>query len=397
MSNILVTGGAGYIGSMLVPNLLCANHNVTVIDNFMYNQTSLASSISNKNFELVFGDVRNEDLMKKLISKADVIIPLAAIVGAPACDNDPLAAESINKDSILWLLKQVSSSQQIIMPTTNSAYGSGDQNNYCDENSPLNPLSIYARDKVIVEKALMERENSTSFRLATVFGISPRMRLDLLVNNFTFRALTDRFVIVFEGHFKRNYIHIRDVVQAFNLAIDEKNKFKGEIFNVGLSEANISKIDLCKEIKEKIKGQIEQMGGVDSVQIESSTDKTPLTPRLKADLESKGYSGDNKGLSKARSNAIRSFLMSLGINPDNVTVVNLADEGKEGGYDPSARYFKLILIEKGGDTGGSSEYFEEGKEIVWLQKIVGGLQKKPREGSMGSGVDCEGGHCPIYR
>jgi nucleoside-diphosphate-sugar epimerase len=253
MSNILVTGGAGYIGSMLVPNLLCANHNVTVIDNFMYNQTSLASSISNKNFELVFGDVRNEDLMKKLISKADVIIPLAAIVGAPACDNDPLAAESINKDSILWLLKQVSSSQQIIMPTTNSAYGSGDQNNYCDENSPLNPLSIYARDKVIVEKALMERENSTSFRLATVFGISPRMRLDLLVNNFTFRALTDRFVIVFEGHFKRNYIHIRDVVQAFNLAIDEKNKFKGEIFNVGLSEANISKIDLCKEIKKVIK------------------------------------------------------------------------------------------------------------------------------------------------
>lgn len=253
MSNILVTGGAGYIGSMLVPNLLGANHNVTVVDNFMYKQTSLASSISSKDFKLIFGDVRNEELMKKLISKADIIIPLAAIVGAPACDNDPLVAESINKDSILWLLKQVSSSQQIIMPTTNSAYGSGDQNNYCDENSPLNPLSIYARDKVIVEQALMERDNSTSFRLATVFGISPRMRLDLLVNNFTYRALTDRYVIVFEGHFKRNYIHIRDVVQAFNLAINEKNKFKGEIFNVGLSEANISKIDLCQEIKKVIK------------------------------------------------------------------------------------------------------------------------------------------------
>ena len=253
MSNILVTGGAGYIGSMLVPNLLGANHNVTVVDNFMYKQTSLASSISSKDFKLIFGDVRNEELMKKLISKADIIIPLAAIVGAPACDNDPLVAESINKDSILWLLKQVSSSQQIIMPTTNSAYGSGDQNNSCDENSPLNPLSIYARDKVIVEQALMERDNSTSFRLATVFGISPRMRLDLLVNNFTYRALTDRYVIVFEGHFKRNYIHIRDVVQAFNLAINEKNKFKGEIFNVGLSEANISKIDLCQEIKKVIK------------------------------------------------------------------------------------------------------------------------------------------------
>ena len=253
MSNILVTGGAGYIGSMLVPNLLGANHNVTVVDNFMYKQTSLASSISSKDFKLIFGDVRNEELMKKLISKADIIIPLAAIVGAPACDNDPLVAESINKDSILWLLKQVSSNQQIIMPTTNSAYGSGDQNNFCDENSPLNPLSIYARDKVIVEQALMERDNSTSFRLATVFGISPRMRLDLLVNNFTYRALTDRYVIVFEGHFKRNYIHIRDVVQAFNLAINEKNKFKGEIFNVGLSEANISKIDLCQEIKKVIK------------------------------------------------------------------------------------------------------------------------------------------------
>ena len=153
---------------------------------------------------------------------------------------------------------------------------------------------------------------------------------------------------------------------------------------------------LTEEIKEKIKGQIEQMGGVDSVQIESSTDKTPLTPRLKADLESKGYSGDNKGLSKARSNAIRSFLMSLGINPDNVTVVNLADEGKEGGYDPSARYVKLILIEKGGDTGGSSEYFEEGKEIVWLQKIVGGIQRRPKEASMGYGIDCEGGKCATY-
>jgi nucleoside-diphosphate-sugar epimerase len=187
--------------------------------------------------------------MKKLVSKADIIIPLAAIVGAPACDKDPVTAQSINKDSILWLLKQVSKSQQVIMPTTNSAYGSGDKNNFCDENSPLNPLSLYARDKVVVEKSLLEHENSTSFRLATVFGISPRMRLDLLVNNFTLRAITDGFVIVFEGHFKRNYIHILDVVQAFNLAIEKKDQFKGEIFNVGLSQANISKIELCQEIK----------------------------------------------------------------------------------------------------------------------------------------------------
>ena len=249
MSNILVTGGAGYIGSTLVPDLLSKKHKVTVIDNLMYGQTSLTTSIRDRNFEIFFGDVRDESLMKKLVSKADIIIPLAAIVGAPACDKDPVTAQSINKDSILWLLKQVSKSQQVIMPTTNSAYGSGDKNNFCDENSPLNPLSLYARDKVVVEKSLLEHENSTSFRLATVFGISPRMRLDLLVNNFTLRAITDGFVIVFEGHFKRNYIHILDVVQAFNLAIDKKEQFKGEIFNVGLSQANISKIELCQEIK----------------------------------------------------------------------------------------------------------------------------------------------------
>ena len=249
MSNILVTGGAGYIGSTLVPDLLSKKHKVTVIDNFMYDQTSLATSIRDRNFEIIFGDVRDESLMKKLVSKADIIIPLAAIVGAPACDKDPVTAQSINKDSILWLFKQVSRSQQVIMPTTNSAYGSGDKNNFCDENSPLNPLSLYARDKVVVEKSLLEHENSTSFRLATVFGISPRMRLDLLVNNFTLRAITDGFVIVFEGHFKRNYIHILDVVQAFNLAIEKKEQFKSQIFNVGLSEANISKIELCQEIK----------------------------------------------------------------------------------------------------------------------------------------------------
>jgi nucleoside-diphosphate-sugar epimerase len=247
--NILVTGGAGYIGSVLVPNLLSQGHAVTVIDNFMYKQISLASSIRDVKLSLVFGDVRDESLMKEHLSKADVIIPLAAIVGAPACDNDPIAAQSINKDSILWLLKHLSFQQRILMPTTNSAYGSGDKNNYCDENSPLNPLSLYASDKVIVENALLEFPNATSFRLATVFGISPRMRLDLLVNNFVYRAISDGFVILFEGHFKRNYIHVQDVIQAFNLALNDEKNFKGEIFNVGLSEANISKIDLCREIQ----------------------------------------------------------------------------------------------------------------------------------------------------
>jgi nucleoside-diphosphate-sugar epimerase len=187
--------------------------------------------------------------MIQLLANVDVVIPLAAIVGAPACDSDPVAAQSINKESILWLLKKLSKDQRIIMPTTNSAYGSGDKNNFCDETSPLNPLSLYARDKVTVEKELMQHPSATSFRLATVFGISPRMRMDLLVNNFTYRAITDGFVVVFEGHFKRNYIHVLDVVQAFNLAIANEKDFGGEIFNVGLSEANISKIELCREIQ----------------------------------------------------------------------------------------------------------------------------------------------------
>jgi nucleoside-diphosphate-sugar epimerase len=252
VSEILVTGGAGYIGSMLVPDLLSKGHKVTVIDNLLYKQTSLSHVTRQKNLNFVIGDVRNENLMKEHISSAEVVIPLAAIVGAPACDKDTVAAQSINKESILWLLKQLKPDQRIIMPTTNSAYGSGDKNNYCDESSPLNPLSLYARDKVDVEKELMQKENATSFRLATVFGISPRMRLDLLVNNFVYRAISDGFVVVFEGHFKRNYIHVLDVVQAFNLALENQGSFAGQIFNVGLSEANISKIELCEEIKKQL-------------------------------------------------------------------------------------------------------------------------------------------------
>lgn len=252
MTQILVTGGAGYIGSVLVPKLLDRGFEVTVIDNFLYKQPSLASSVRHPSLDLQYGDVRDFDLMKSLISKADIVIPLAAIVGAPACDRDPALSKSINYDSIGWLFKQLSPSQRVIMPTTNSAYGSGDANNYCDEMSPLNPLSLYARDKVEIEKQLMGHSRATSFRLATVFGISPRMRLDLLVNNFTYRALTDGFVVVFEGHFKRNYIHVNDVVQAFELAIDNPSLFEGEIFNVGLSTANISKLELCAQIQNQL-------------------------------------------------------------------------------------------------------------------------------------------------
>jgi nucleoside-diphosphate-sugar epimerase len=254
MKRVLVTGGAGYIGSVLVPMLLKQNYEVTVVDNFMYRQPSLASSVSNDKLKLIYGDVRDFSMMKKVVADSDVIIPLAAIVGAPACDRDPIMASSINKDSILWLFDNMAKGQQIIMPTTNSAYGSGDKNNHCDESSELNPLSLYAKDKVTVEQSLMQLDNSTSFRLATVFGISPRMRLDLLVNNFVSRAINDKFVILFEGHFKRNYVHVSDVAKAFIFAIENNSLVQNQIFNFGLSEANISKIELCESIRRQVPG-----------------------------------------------------------------------------------------------------------------------------------------------
>jgi len=243
-----VTGGAGYIGSIMVPQLIDEGHQVTVIDNYMYKQSSLSELVLNKKFKLEIGDVRDLELIKKHLVSNDIVIPLAAIVGAPACKKNPIEATSINKDSILNLFKFVSSNQLVIMPTTNSAYGSGNENNYCDEESPLNPLSLYAKDKVLVEQELTQLNNWISFRLATVFGLSPRMRLDLLVNNFVYRALIDKFIVLFEGHFKRNYIHVRDVANAFKFAIDNSGKMNNNIFNVGLTEANISKMELCNEI-----------------------------------------------------------------------------------------------------------------------------------------------------
>jgi len=247
--NILITGGAGYIGSILTPLLLSNGHKVTVVDNYKYNQSSLTTSFIHKNFSLVKDDCRNIDILKDLIKKFDAIIPLAAYVGAPLCNKDPWGASSINKDSIINLFEILSNNQLVIMPTTNSAYGSGNKDNYCDENSALNPLSLYAKEKVEIEKILMERQNSISFRLATVFGMSPRMRLDLLVNDFTYKALNDKSIVLFESHFKRNFIHVRDVASVFKLAIDNPDNFVGEIFNVGLSNANLSKYELCEVIK----------------------------------------------------------------------------------------------------------------------------------------------------
>lgn len=250
--NILLTGGAGYLGSTMVPELLDAGHKVTVVDNFMYNQLSLAHVCHHPNFSVVRGDIRLEDTMRPLIKNADIIIPLAAYVGAPLCKKDPIGASTTNYDAIMMMLKKLSKDQRVLMPTTNSAYGSGDENNFCTEDSPLNPVSLYAIEKVKIEKELMQHDNTISFRLATVFGMSPRMRTDLLVNDFTYRAFNDRFVVLFESHFKRNYIHVKDVTRAFIHGIANFETMKGQIYNVGLSDANISKLELCQAIQQHV-------------------------------------------------------------------------------------------------------------------------------------------------
>ena len=249
---VLVTGGAGYIGSTLVEYLLNAGHEVTVIDNFMYDTTSLNHFCAHLKFDVQRADVRVKDQIVPFLKKADIVIPLASIVGAPACNRDPLAAKTTNNDAIMMMFKELSREQVVLMPTTNSAYGSGNKDNFCDETTPLNPISTYALDKVEVENALMDRENSISFRLATVFGMSPRLRLDLLVNDFTYRAYRDGAIVLFESHFKRNYIHVRDVCGAFMLGIEQLETMRGEIFNVGLGTANLSKLELCQVIHKHV-------------------------------------------------------------------------------------------------------------------------------------------------
>jgi nucleoside-diphosphate-sugar epimerase len=291
---ILVTGGAGYLGCVLVErlllnNLLMANGvsksqpeadqpmaqkddgaldkpqfhlqekmRVTVVDNLMYRQTNLTEFSWRDDFNFVYGDVRDKDLMKKLVRENDVIIPLAAIVGMPACRKYPTETLDINQKAVEFISDNSSKDQRIVYPTTNSGYGVGQVKDgalvECTETTPLRPISLYGTTKVNAEKCLLEnnKDNAVTLRLATVFGISPRMRLDLLVNDFTYRAYNDRYIVLFESHFKRNYIHVRDVARTFVYALNKWDKMKGEPFNVGLSSANLSKLELCTKIREQI-------------------------------------------------------------------------------------------------------------------------------------------------
>lgn len=249
---ILVTGAAGYIGSVLVPVFLKRGYKVIAIDNFMYNQTSLLDCCYDRNLTIVRGDARDKNIISKYLKDADAIFSLACLTGAPVCSLKQIEAETTNLDAIKMLLELRSKKQLIIFPTTNSGYGVGQKGKFCDENTPLKPVSLYGKLKVEAEKIILSSENTITLRLATVFGISSRMRLDLLVNDFTYRALFDRFIVLFEAHFKRNYIHIRDVVKAFIHCLENFEKMKNEPYNVGLSNCNVDKLELCKEIKKQI-------------------------------------------------------------------------------------------------------------------------------------------------
>jgi len=302
--NILITGGAGYLGAVLVGQLLELGNKVTVLDNFMFGPNSLLDCCHYDSFEVVRGDARDRGLLEKLVKDKDVIIPLAALVGAPLCACDKIGAETTNTGAIKTLTEILSREQRIIIPITNSGYGIGQKGIYCTEQTPLNPVSFYAKTKVEAEKIALGRENSVSLRLATVFGASPRMRIDLLVNDFTYRAVRDRFIVIFEGHFKRNYIHIRDVARVFIHAMDKFDDMKNESYNVGLSDANLSKLELCAKIKEQIP---------DFVFLEAAMGK---------DLDKRNYIVSNEKIAKTGFSPDYSLEMGIAELIKSYTIIN---------------------------------------------------------------------------
>ena len=249
---VLVTGAAGYVGSLLTPRLLEKGYEVIALDNFMYRQTSLLDCCYHKKLTIIRGDVRNKVLMKSWIKEVDVIIPLACLVGAPLCSKKPEEAKEINLDAIKLLLDLRNSNQGIIFPSSESIYGLIPSGEYGTENSPAKPVSLYGTLKVQAENMVLESGNSITLRFATAFGVSPRMRLDLLVNDFTHRAVTDKFLVLFEANFKRNFIHVRDMVKAFIHCLDNFDLMKNEPYNVGLNGVNLSKWELCEEIKKQV-------------------------------------------------------------------------------------------------------------------------------------------------
>jgi nucleoside-diphosphate-sugar epimerase len=249
---VLITGGAGYIGSILVPKMLAEGWHVTLVDTFRFGGTEMSGCCQYENFYPVKGDARDERLLDELVPKHDIIIPLAALVGAPLCKEDQIGAVTVNRDAVIAIVKRSGTEQIVVYPTTNSGYGVGEQGKFCTEETPLRPISLYGTTKVEAESAVLAKGNGVTLRLATVFGMAPRMRIDLLVNDFTHRAVTDRAVLIFEGHFKRNYIHIQDVANTFMHAIEHYSAMRGQPYNVGLSTANLSKLELCERIKQQL-------------------------------------------------------------------------------------------------------------------------------------------------
>jgi nucleoside-diphosphate-sugar epimerase len=249
---VLVTGGAGYLGSVLCETLLTQGYRVTVLDNLLFGEQSLFHLAARPEFDFVFGDARDEATVKKLVREAEVVIPLAAVVGAPACDRDPILAKTVNLDAVRLINKLRSKDQILVYPTTNSGYGTKSGDVFCTEETPLEPISLYGQTKSQAEAVVLDSPNAVALRLATVFGLSPRMRLDLLVNHFTYEAVNSRYLVIFEKDFKRNFVHIRDVADCFVHCIRNVDSMAGRTFNVGQDSANCSKEDLARLIQRHV-------------------------------------------------------------------------------------------------------------------------------------------------